>query len=448
MNPRIVGAILLPLHERIMQRRTFQVYNELQKSQWWSREKIMAHQLARLRELVGVALTQTAAYGRLAGVDPDWRPESLDDLAKLPLLDKPTIRANLDGLCNRTVPGGLIRKTTGGSTGDPLVFYMDRQRQACDKAARLLTHQWWGLPPGTPEAYVWGSPIELNVNDKLKRWRDRLTNEWMISAHDLSETTIHTIVTRMRRFGPWSLYGYPSSLAQMCDLAADAGLPLGVIPVRAIFSTAEVLHDHFRKKIAATFPGAPVINNYGSREGGFIAHECPHGRMHVISEHVIVEIVVDGKSVAPGTEGEIVITHVGNHAMPFIRYRTNDIGRLATETCPCGRGGVVMNMLLGRSNDFILTPDGRRLHGSALNYLVRDIPTLRQYQFIQEALTSIRLLMVLEGELDPQIEERLRRQLYLRLGRIVRFDIERVDHISPSESGKFRYVISKVDLAA
>lgn len=448
MNPRIVGTVLLPLHERLVGRRTFAMLAELERTQWWPREKLLDLQLARLRRLVETALTRTAAYGRLAGRDPSWRPESLDDLTRLPLLDKDTIRANLDGLCNRAAPGGVFRKTTGGSTGDPLVFYMDRQRQACDKAARLLTHRWWGVPPGAPEAYIWGSPIELEVKDKLKQWRDRLTNELMISAHDLSEHTIHAIVRRLHRFGPMSLYGYPSSLSQMCDLAADAGLPLGKIPVRAVFSTAEVLHDHFRKNIASAFRDAPVINNYGSREGGFIAHECPRGRMHIISEHVIVEVIQDGKPVAPGDEGEIVVTHLGNHAMPFIRYRTNDIGRLSIDTCPCGRGGLLMDVMLGRSNDFILTPDGRRLHGSALNYLVRDIVNIRQYQFVQESLTHMRLQLVLDGQLDPNVEDRLRKQLYLRLGRIIRFDVERVEKICPSKSGKFCYVISKISLAA
>ena len=121
------------------------------------------------------------------------------------------------------------------------------------------------------------------------------------------------------------------------------------IGLKAIFCTGEVLYDHQRELISETF-GVPVANGYGARDAGFIAHECPAGKMHIAAEHVIVEILDEsGQSVPKGEVGEIVITNLDGYAMPFIRYKTGDLGALADEQCPCGRGLPLMKEI-GRAS--------------------------------------------------------------------------------------------------
>ena len=439
-----VRHILLPVHERLMGRATFRHYRDLMQSQWCTTEELRARQLEKLHDLVSMALKQTSAYARLAGVDTSWRPDALADLKLLPLLDKATISAHRDGLVNRAVPGGPIRYNTGGSSGQPLIFYFDKRRQAYDKAARMRTHRWWGIEPGDREAYIWGSPVELSRQERMKILRDSLTNELLLSAFDLSEESVGWFVERLRRFGPKCLFGYPSSIALMCQLAGKAGYDLADLPVKVVFSTAEVLYDHQKETISEAFGGVPVVNGYGSREGGFIAHECPDGRMHITSENVIVEFIKDGKAVHPGEDGEIVVTHLDNHAMPFIRYRTGDIGQPSGETCPCGRGLEVMKVLKGRSTDFIVIPDGRWVHGLALIYVVRDIPGVQQYQIVQEDVDAILVRLVCSEAFPPDGHNRIRDGIAKRLGENVRVTIEDVDLVKGDPSGKFRYVISEV----
>lgn len=429
-----------------MGRATFRHYRDLMQSQWCTTEELRARQLEKLHDLVSMALKQTSAYARLAeGVSASWQPDALADLKLLPLLDKATISAHRDGLVNRAVPGGPIRYNTGGSSGEPLIFYFDKRRQAYDKAARMRTHEWFGIPPGDREAYIWGSPVELSRQDRMKILRDSLTNELLLSAFDLSEESVGWFVERLRRFGPKCLFGYPSSIALMCQLAGKAGYDLGSLPVEVVFSTAEVLYDHQKEIISEAFGGVPVVNGYGSREGGFIAHECPEGRMHITSENVIVEFIKDGKAVGPGEDGEIVVTHLDNYAMPFIRYRTGDIGQPSDETCPCGRGLEVMKVLKGRATDFIITSDGRWVHGLALIYVIRDIPGVQQYQIVQEDVDSIRVrLVVAEDVFPPDGEDRIREGICKRLGTEVKVETERVDRIQQDPSGKYRHVISDV----
>lgn len=444
MWPIVAGKILLPLHEKFMGRRTFRYYHDLERSQWFSSQRLRELQLAKLRELVSAALNNTDAYADLAGVDRSWRLGSLEDLSKLPLLDKAVISSHREGLVNRDVPGGPIRYTTGGSSGKPLIFYFDKRRQAYDKAARMRTHMWWGVGPGDREAYVWGAPVELNKQDRLKRFRDWLTNELLLSAFDLSEQSVGWFVERLQRFGPKCIFGYPSSIALMCRLAERAGLDLSSLPVQVVFSTAEVLYDHQKQVISEAFGSVPVVNGYGSREGGFIAHECPEGRMHITSENVIVEFIRDGSPAEPGQDGEIVVTHLDNYAMPFIRYRTGDIGGPCDETCPCGRGLEVMKGLKGRSTDFIIASDGRWVHGLALIYVIRDIPGVGQYQIIQSDVDSICVRIVLESGFPADGCERIRDGITDRLGAEVRVDVQEVSEIAHDPSGKFRYVISQV----
>lgn len=443
MWPAIARRIILPLHERLMRRPTFACYRDLEASQWWSLDRLRTLQLAKLRDLLSVVMPNTA-YAAVTGMDPAWAPESLADLAAMPLLDKRSLSAHREELTNRGVPGGPIRYNTGGSSGEPLIFYFDKRRQAYDKAARMRAHQWFGIRPGDREAYVWGSPVELSGQDRLKNLRDWLTNEMLLSAFDLSEQSVGGFVRRLQRFRPRCLFGYPSSISLMCQLAAKTGHKMADIPVEVVFCTAEVLYDHQKAAIAEAFGGVPVVNGYGSREGGFIAHECPAGRMHITSENVIVEFIKDGKPVAPGEDGEIVVTHLDNHAMPFIRYRTGDVGQPSNEVCPCGRGLEVMKVVKGRTTDFIITPDGRWVHGLALIYVVRDIPGVQQYQIIQNDVDSIRVRVALDKSAAGDVEERIRDGLARRLGADVKVMVDRVAAIERDPSGKYRHVISQV----
>jgi phenylacetate-CoA ligase len=308
----------------------------------------------------------------------------------------------------------------------------------------MLTHHWWGVAPGSREVLIWGSPIELNKQDRIKQFRDRTTNERLISSHDIGPASIAVIVERIRRFGPASIFGYPSSIEMLCELANDAGLSLRSIVPKAVFTTAEVLYDHQRQTISKAMGSVPVADNYGSREGGFISHQCPSGNMHIISENVIVEAIADGRPVGAGTDGEIVITHLDNLAMPFIRYRTGDIGQLSYETCPCGRGGMLMKVVQGRTNDMLVARDGRMVHGSMITYLMRDTPTVRRYQFIQESLDLTRLLLVADGRLPAAREKQICDGVTCRIGAPTSVSIEYVDQIPIASSGKFRYILTKL----
>src|SRR6185436_18576450 len=213
---------------------------------------------------------------------------ALSDLAGIPFLTKALIRAHSEELKRPGSP--LTRLNTGGSSGEPLVFYVGRDRVSHDVASKWRATRWWGVDIGDPEIVVWGSPVELGAQDRLRGARDALMRTELLPAFEMSEAMLDRFVDRIRRRRPKMLFGYPSALARVARHAQARGIALDDLGVRVAFVTAEKLYDEQREVIARVF-GCRVANGYGSREGGFIAHECPAGGMHLTAEDVIVEIV-------------------------------------------------------------------------------------------------------------------------------------------------------------
>jgi phenylacetate-CoA ligase len=447
MHKSIVKHIIFPLHEKLIGRKTYQYLEELEKTQWLKTEEIRSLQLRKLKDLLIHAKKNCPFYYQRfidAGFDPSHL-KSLNDLSLIPLLSKPEIRQNLTEMLWKDSPGGLHRYNTSGSSGEPLIFYFDRRRQAYDAAARALTHRWWGIDIGDRELYLWGSPLEITKQDRMKNLRDRLTNQLLLSAFDFSEKIVPEFIGQIHNFKPKCIFGYPSTIALFCEFASEQHFDLASIGVKVIFSTAEVLYDHQKEIISKTFGGIPVVDGYGSREGGFISHECPGGSMHVIDQNVIVEYLRGDKPVGPGEDGEIVVTHLDNWAMPFIRYRTGDVAQFGTQKCKCGRNLSTMKKIQGRTTDFIVSPDGRWQHGLSLIYVIRDIPGVAGFKIIQEAVDHVKVLLKVHKALFPengknQITEGLKK----RMGQEVDVRIEIVDEIENDASGKYRYVVSKV----
>lgn len=215
--------------------------------------------------------------------------------------------------------------------------------------------------------------------------------------------------------------------------------------IKVVYVTSERLYDHQREQIERTF-GCPVANGYGGRDSGFIAHQCPAGGMHITAEDIIVEIVDKTGSVLPaGRAGEVVVTHLATRDFPFIRYRTGDIAVLTNEPCDCGRGLPMLKEIQGRTTDFVTTQDGTVLHGLSLIYILRDIPDIKAFKIIQESKVRTRVQLVKDERFLTDSEMLIIAGFKERLGTGVSIDIEYWDEIDKEKSGKFRYVVSKVN---
>ncbi|HTR59131.1 MAG TPA: AMP-binding protein [Casimicrobiaceae bacterium] len=445
---RFAAGVVFPLHERAKGHSTLRRLRELEQSQWWSRERIEAIRVERLRTLLEHAKAHVPYYRDLFAKS-SFEPGSVgsvDDLRRVPFLSKALIRANVDAL---KADGGrtLKRYNTGGSSGEPLVFYMGKDRVSHDVAAKWRATRWWGVDIGDPEIVVWGSPIELGAQDRLRAIRDRLLRTRLLPAFEMTEAKLDAFVASIRATRPRMIFGYPSALAHIARHARQRRQRLDDLGIVVAFVTSERLYDHQRHEIAAAF-GCKVANGYGGRDAGFVAHECPQGGMHVSAEDIVVEIVdTDGNPLPEGEAGEIVVTHLATRDFPFIRYRVGDIGVLGSASCPCGRGLPLLSDVQGRSTDFVVARDGTVMHGLALIYVMRDLPQVASFKIVQESREHLRVLVVPSEPLTSSVRAAIRDGLCARLGHDVTVDIEETSEIPAERSGKFRYVVSKVDSA-
>jgi len=447
---RFTAGVVFPLHESLKRHTTVAVRRGLDRSQWWAPDQLQALQLQRLRALLQHAGTQVPYYAdlfRRTGFDPA-AVQSLDDLQRLPLLTKTEIRAHTEDLKSRQAQG-LARFNTGGSSGEPLIFFIGRERVSHDVAAKWRATRWWGVDIGDPEIVVWGSPIELGSQDRVRALRDKLLRTELLPAFAMSQAKLDGMLQTIRRRRPRMLFGYPSALSHMARHAEQRGQRMDDLGIRVAFVTSERLYDEQRAAIERVF-GCPVANGYGGRDAGFIAHQCPHGGMHITAEDILVEIVdAQGQVLPPGQAGEIVVTHLATRDFPFIRYRTGDVAVLDTARCPCGRGLPLLKEIQGRSTDFVVAADGTVMHGLALIYVLRDMPGVQGFKIVQHTLQRTEVQVVAGPGFDAAVQPAAVVQAFRRrLGAAVQVDVNLVTEIAPEKSGKFRYVVSHVAAGA
>ncbi|NRR30562.1 glycosyltransferase [Oxalobacteraceae bacterium] len=441
----LVATLLFPLQEKLKAHSTLGRRRQLEQTQWWEPGRIRALQTERLRALLLHAGEHVPYYRTLfatRGFLPH-KVNDLRDLRSLPLLSKQAIAGQRDAFRSAQA-GKLLRFNTGGSSGEPLIFFLGLDRISHDVAAKWRATRWWGVDIGEPEAVLWGSPIELQRQDRWRALRDALMRTRLLPAFDLSNARLDQYLARLQQHKPRMLFGYPSALSRLAAQARARGLRMNGLGIRVAFVTAERLYPEQRALISAVF-GCPVANGYGGRDAGFIAHECPEGGMHINAEDIIVEIVdALGNAVPDGDSGSIVVTHLASGDFPFVRYATGDIGAIGTHPCPCGRGLPLLQHIEGRSTDFVVAQDGTVMHGLALIYVLRDIPQIRAFKIVQETLALTRILLVCVPALETEARRQITAQFRARLGQGVEISIDEVAAIHAEASGKYRYVVSNV----
>ena len=371
-----------------------------------------------------------------------------DDLQQLPFLTKDIIRDRTSLLVSERFPSHeLDLSYTGGTTGPPTSFYLDHACWVSRVGRQRGILELCGYRPGTRRAFVWGVHADLppaGMKQTLKRWfREYASSQEVLCCTLMTERMMMDYHTRLLRFRPKILYGYPSAMAQLGSFMLERNLK--PIRVKSIITTAERLTQTHRDFLQQVF-GGEVFNLYCTREYGCIGFECSrHDGFHIDTESVFVEIIKNGRRASQGESGEITITDLQNYGMPFIRSRTGDVGALSSQPCECGLPLPVLRRLDGRSTDFIYRPDGAMVPGLMFADLFRDIPLIRYAQFVQEAVSELDVLVVVTGELTDGIKREATRQVRELVGSDMTVRIKSVPEIARSpRSGKFREVICKI----
>ncbi|MFY0543734.1 phenylacetate--CoA ligase family protein [Brevibacillus sp. H7] len=446
----LIRHVHWPLMERLKENRTRAYLQELRDSQHMERDALLTSQRRKLGKLLQHAVQNVPAYTEFASDFADSADQPERFLQSLPVLTKGQFRAASQQYLTRGADTSrLISNRTGGSTGEPTHFYLDRPTVERYEAARWLGLSWHGIRIGDSSVMIWGSPIELgqqqaNCYRIKERW---LKNRLMIPAYNLDERRLEHDLGLIRRFRPAYLYGYASALYTLAEMMRQKGTRLRH-RLKAVVSTAESLHDYQREAITDAFQ-APVVNEYGARDGGIIAYQCPAGRMHAFSENSYLEVVdpVTGHPLPPGQTGQLLVTDLYNYVMPRLRYQLGDIVAFSPESCSCGIQYPLLAQIDGREDDMFVSTRGNYVHGHYFNHIVRNMEGFRTFQIVQHEPHRLTLKLVKDPNRYSHAEEtRLLAGIRSVLGEDVFVSVRYVEEIPPAVSGKARYAIREFPL--
>jgi len=440
-----------PLHKWKITRRTRDLYLELKQTEQWSRGALEELQLTKLQRLLQHAYSHVPYY-RDAFDEADVHPEeitSIDDLRRLPLLEKDQVRKKLyfHLFADTHRKRDMLRITTSGSTGEPFTTYGDRYQLEMRFATTLRSLEWTGWRFGDRQARLWHQTLGMSKSQVIRERTDAwFMRRLFVPAFEFTPETIEQYVDRIRRFKPVLVDGYAESLNFLATYVRDGGNP-GFSP-RAMVSSAQMLPDNVRDLIEEAFQ-TRVFDKYGSREFSGIAYTCELSRdHHVMDESYVVELLTDGRPTEPGEVGEILVTDLNNFSVPLIRYRIGDLAVAVdeSEACACGRHFSRVGRIEGRTQAIVHCADGTWLPGALfLHFFKEHEYAIRHFQVHQETPGEITLKVVK----NRQFSEAAMREILEELGRYTgsktRIDVEFVEEIPLVRTGKRSPVVSTVD---
>jgi phenylacetate-CoA ligase len=410
---------------------------QLEESQWWPAQRIVAYQLKQLRALIEHAAARVPFYGRAKGGVATLDENTFRDW---PILRKSDIRANEAALRATAYPaahGGVTQTQTTGSTGMPIRVYRTQVESFFAQALVLREH----LLHGRDFSRKFGA-MRAYVNETTQAgWG--VANQVFATGAGCAipfHADLDQQLDWLARERPAYLLGKPSNLRALVLRSRERGIvPAGLVE---LICFSETLPEDLRP-LARDCWNVPVTDTYSCNEAAGLAMQCPGFEHYLVhAENVYLEVLRDdGEPCGPGETGRVVITPLHNFAMPLIRYELGDYAQVG-EPCPTGRGLPVLARIAGRVRNMLRDPAGRTRFPSFPPTLWMDVAPIRQARLVQRTLSSIEVQYVMDGGLSAEQGRRLVGALQERLGYPFDITLSRVAEIERQPGGKFEEFLS------
>lgn len=326
-----------------------------EKVETMAENNMKAFQLEKLKETLRWSYEKIPYYKKLFD-DTKVRPEDcqkLEDLAKFPFTVKTALRDNYPfGLCAVPLSDVVRIHASSGTTGKPITgpYTADDLEQWTDCMARGLWAQ--EVRPDSIAQNAYGMGLFTGGLGFLQGAM-RIGCAVVPSGAGMTERQILLI----QDFGTTALFATPSYSMTIIEAAEKAGFDIKNSSLKTGHFGAEPWSVEMRDEIEKR-GGIHAYEHYGLTElgGPGVSFTCEYYKIHVNEDHIYPEIV-DLATLEPlplGQEGELVFTSLQRRAMPMVRYRTRDICTLRREKCECGRTLILMDKILGRSDDMMI----------------------------------------------------------------------------------------------
>jgi len=431
------GYSLIPLSWRLGPR-FFRDLRFFEHSQWWPPERLRDYQNQCLHALIEHAYEQVPYYRELMdskGLTPAHF-QTVDDLSKLPILKKETVRADSEKFRARNFDDSqVVKVSTSGTTGEPLHMVFDRRQEYLNYDPYIWRFfGWGGHTPGQPRATL----SRWTVHGRLPYQFNPVRSQLQLSAYDLNVNTAVEYRKAMKQYRIEYMDGYPASIELLTKyLKSQNRQP--PVQLKAIFTHSECLFPWMRRVIEEYW-GCKCFDWYGLEERAVLGVECDHHEgLHLCPDFGVTEFVADSDG-----QKRIIATGFLNVAMPLIRYDTEDFGELVDGGCSCGRKGFPLFRLVGgRQRIFALGKDGTRI--PLTNFDVdHAVDHILQLQFIQNQPGELHLLLVRAPDFNERDIITIRRNLEERFRDNMDLQIHFTDQIERNPSGKTSIFIQNI----
>lgn len=403
---------------------------------------LRAEQRERLDRIVRHAREHVPFYRELPPPSQKYDPQAAiaATLATIKPLDKGVYRDRWREFLATNVPAHRrVRISTSGTTGTALRLFATPERVAESFAAVWRQRRAFGANLEDPNITFNGRMIVPFRQQRPPFWRrNAYAGQTLFSVYHMSHANMPAYVDAVHNTPARYAQGYPSALHLVARAMLAEKRPLPTGRLVAVFTSSESLLEFQRDVIEEAF-GAPVRDHYAASELAVSMTACAQNRLHVDMEYCIVE-VEPAEETEAWVRGPLLVTGLGNDALPFLRYRIGDMGTLAKTPCPCGRPGDSFLEIEGRVEDYVATPDGRLV--GRLDHIFKQQSSVAEAQIVQDRPDRIRVFVVASPVWHDGSEALLIQEIRKRLGDEISIAIEQVLAIPREPNGKFRAVKS------
>ena len=420
----------------------------LGKSEFWSASEILAYKDEQIKRIIKHAY-DTVPYYRNLFNSRRLRPDDVKcvaDLDKIPILTKDDIRAHSKDLVSLAYRRQkLVERHTSGTTGTSLQLYADRDEIAVQWAVWWRHRLRFDCAPEDLHVNFTGKPIVPIDQQKPPYWRYvKPQNQYVVNMHHITPGKIRDVVLFLNSVTPKFYSGYPSIISEVARLALEKKLTLDPRSrPKIIFAGAEAVQE-LQRRLLKEWTGAIITDEYGFTEGAGNASRCKQDCYHEDFEFGHLECGQPEDAGNNRRRGDVIATGFFRKAMPLIRYRVGDsaIWESPEFRCACGRNSAVILAIEGRSEDYVLTPEGRRI--MRFDYIFKDTHSIREAQVCQCAPGQIVIKIVITPDYKTADEEQLRRLVGRWISPQLKVIIQPVKVLDREANGKLRAVKSTI----
>ena len=411
----------------------------LKKAKNWSNSEIRAWQYSKLQKLLYLAYYSTSGYRELYsshGVHPrDFR--SINDLKYFPLVNKELLSSNIESFTVQKRKN-VYKQRTSGTTGIPFTFWQTYG----DFTESAFIHDTWkqfGHDPNKLAGVLkggFGSHDDESIN--LSRYDRSL----FLSTPMLSASTIASYLKQLKDKNIKILRALPSSFNLFCELLDSIDKDLW--PSFDVVSlSSEMITDANWEKFSSYFPETVFFSWYGHSEHAVFAAQCSHSKVyHTNNLYGFTEIL--SEELMPekeGLKGTIVGTSFWSSPTLFIRYMTDDIAEVGDDECHfCGRSGLTLNKIIGRSSDYFVGSDGNKISATIMNLQDDTYDDISEFQFSQNVQGKVTFNFVERFDSRGIDKNKIRRNLEAKFGHSFCVEINKVKNIPRPKSGKLKLI--------